>query len=319
MPNGDQSADCVEKLAVPVQCIGDAAAGRVMSYIAVLGVAAVLSIATTQLALLVTTVYLHRYLAHGGVQLRPEVRAASRILIWITSGMKPRQWARVHRHHHATEDTAKDPHSPVNFGGGRRGARYVLWHNGPLYTQATHDTMLAQKYGDLVQDDWDRRLFDHGQVGVSIGIALLAGTMGLVGAAIIGGWMGVAVGALLGLVAAGAHAGNYLLAGGAINGYGHASSVRARASGHARNMPIVAWMTVGEGWHRNHHTAENSPRFGLGHQIDLGWFAIRALCGLKLARLTARGQKGFEKLRDHRPDGRTFQPAFVPDGGSWPR
>jgi hypothetical protein len=76
------------------------------------------------------TVYLHRHLAHRGVELRPEVRGASRFLIWVSSGMKPRQWTQVHRYHHAGEDTPNDPHSPTNFGGGRRGARYVFWHNG---------------------------------------------------------------------------------------------------------------------------------------------------------------------------------------------
>ncbi len=56
-------------------------------------VTVVLGFAVTQMAMFATTVYLHRYLAHGGIELRPEVRAASRMIIWVTTAMKPRQWA----------------------------------------------------------------------------------------------------------------------------------------------------------------------------------------------------------------------------------
>ncbi len=269
----------------------------VFAYLFTFVAAVALSLVITQLAMLVTTVYLHRHLAHHSVEFRPEVRAASRFLIWITSGMKPRQWAQVHRYHHAAEDTPDDPHSPVNFGGGRRGARYVLWHNGPLYTQATRDPHIAQKYPDLTADRWDRWLFDRGQVGVLLGVALAATAMALIGHALVGGWIGVLVGIAAGLAAAGLHFGSYLLAGGVINGYGHASTVRQHTGGFARNMPVIAWLTVGEGWHRNHHVAENSPRLGIGHQLDLGWVAISTLCRLRLARVTTRGTAGLNRLR----------------------
>lgn len=269
----------------------------VFAYVFTFLVALGLSVIVTQLTMLVTTVYLHRHLAHHSVEFRPEIRAASRILIWITSGMKPRQWAQVHRYHHAAEDTPNDPHSPVNFGGGRRGARYVLWHNGPLYTQATRDPHLAEKYRDLTADRWDRWFFDRGQVGVVLGVALAGTAMGFIGHALVGGWVGVIVGIAAGFAAAGLHFGSYLLAGGVINGYGHANTIRQPASGYARNMPVIAWLTVGEGWHRNHHAAENSPRLGIGRQLDLGWVAISALCHLRLARITARGTAGLNRLR----------------------
>lgn len=61
-------------------------------------------------------------------------------------------------------------------------------------------------------------------------------------------------------------------------------------------MAVVAWFTVGEGWHRNHHGAENSPRFGWGRQVDLGWILIWGLCRLRLAGLT-RGEAGLRRLQ----------------------
>jgi stearoyl-CoA desaturase (delta-9 desaturase) len=268
----------------------------VFPYLVMLVVAVVFGFVITQLALLATTVYLHRHLAHGGLELRPEVRAVSRTLLWITTGLKPRQWARVHRYHHAAEDTSDDPHSPRNFGGGHRGARYVLWHNGPLYTEATRDPRLIHKYRDLTADRWDRWFFDHGEMGLLVGVTLACAVMAFIGQALVPGWLGIAAGVAAGVVAAGLHATSYILAGGVINGFGHASPTRRPDSGYATNMPIIAWLTVGEGWHRNHHAAQNSPRLGVGRQLDLGWFAIWGLRHLRLARITARGAAGAERL-----------------------
>jgi len=271
--------------------------GSVLPYLAMVLLAAVFGIAIAQVAMLATTVYLHRCLAHGGVELRPSMRAASRILIWLTTALKPRQWAQVHRYHHAAEDTPDDPHTPRNFGGGREGAWYVFWRNGPLYTRSTRDPHLAEKYRDLTADRWDRRFFDHGELGLAIGVTIACVAMAAIGHAIVGGWLGVVVGIAAGLVASGLHASYYLLAGGAINGFGHGSNTAESTGGYATNMPVIAWLTVGEGWHRNHHRAENSPRFGRGRQIDLGWIVIRALCRVHLARLTTRGEAGLRRLQ----------------------
>jgi stearoyl-CoA desaturase (delta-9 desaturase) len=258
----------------------------------------VLAFLICELALGTTTVYLHRYLAHGGIELRAEVRTVARIVIWITTALKPRQWARVHRHHHATVDTPEDPHSPMNFGGSSRGAWYVLRRNGPLYTAATRDERLATKYRDLTADRWDRWFFDHGKAGITLGIGLACAAMATLGYWLVGGWIGIAVGVAVGLIASILHAVLYVLAGGAVNGFGHGDVNSRPNGGHARNMPILAWLTLGEGWHRNHHAAENSPRLGYRHQADLGWLTICTLRHLRLASLTTRGSAGIDRLRD---------------------
>ena len=190
--------------------------------VALVVVTPVLALLICQLALCTTTVYLHRYLAHRGIDLRPEVRTVARVVIWITTALKPRQWASVHRYHHATVDTPEDPHSPMNFGGSRRGAWYVLRRNGPLYTAATRDERVADKYRDLTADRWDRRFFDHGEVGLVLGISLACAAMASLGYWLVGGWIGIAVGVIVGLVASLLHAVLYVSAGGAINGFGHA-------------------------------------------------------------------------------------------------
>jgi stearoyl-CoA desaturase (delta-9 desaturase) len=260
----------------------------------------VVALLICQLAMCTTTVYLHRYLAHGGIELRPEVKAVARVLIWITTALKPRQWAQVHRYHHATVDTPDDPHSPQNFGGSRRGAWRVFWRNGPLYTAATRDARLAAKYQDLTADRWDRWIFDHGQAGLVIGISVICIAMATLGHWLLGGWTGIALGISVGLAASTMHAVAYVFAGGAINGFGHAQATSQPNGGHATNMPVLALLTVGEGWHRNHHAAENSPRLGDGHQLDLGWITIRTLQHLRLAHITTRGNLGINRLRELR-------------------
>ncbi|HWS45382.1 MAG TPA: fatty acid desaturase [Acidimicrobiia bacterium] len=275
---------------------------RGWAYLTMVIAVPVFAVMICQVAMLATTVYLHRYLAHGAIELRPEVRAVARVVIWTTTALKPRQWAGVHRYHHAAEDTPDDPHSPANFGGERRGAWHVFWHNAPLYTHATRDPRLVGKYRDLTADRWDHWFFDHGEMGLLIGVGVACITMAGVGRWLVGGWIGIAIGIAVGLGASGLHAASYVLAGGAINGFGHAGIVRRPNSGYATNMPVLAWLTVGEGWHRNHHLAENSPRLGYGRQLDLGWVAICGLHHLRLATVTTRGAAGlrrFQSLSHH--------------------
>ncbi|HXW36144.1 MAG TPA: fatty acid desaturase, partial [Acidimicrobiales bacterium] len=78
--------------------------------------AIVLGLVITQVAFIATTVYLHRSLSHRSVQLSSGTRGVFRVLTWVLTGIRPRQWVAVHRKHHAHSDTEKDPHSPLILG-----------------------------------------------------------------------------------------------------------------------------------------------------------------------------------------------------------
>jgi stearoyl-CoA desaturase (delta-9 desaturase) len=53
---------------------------------------------------------------------------------------------------------------------------------------------------------------------------------------------------------------------------------------HSRNHAVVALLSLGEGWHNNHHAFPWSARHGLGRwQIDVSWWAIRGLAWAGLA------------------------------------
>ncbi|MFN5840505.1 MAG: acyl-CoA desaturase, partial [Acidimicrobiaceae bacterium] len=89
----------------------------------------------------------------------------------------------------------------------------------------------------------------------------------------------------------------YLAGNAAVNALGHHFGKRPYPN-EATNLQWLAFFTMGEGLHNNHHAAPSSPR--LSHQrgqIDFGWWVIRTLKATRLAtlrfsdvRLTSKAQ-----------------------------
>jgi stearoyl-CoA desaturase (delta-9 desaturase) len=211
--------------------------------------------AVAQFATLVTTVWLHRTLSHRSLSVRPGLTWVFRVLTWITTGIRPRQWVAVHRKHHAFTDVAGDPHSPV-----LEGFAGVQFGNVRLYRKVANDAETVRRYArDIPADGWDRALFDHALVGLSMGIAML--------------FRFLCVGA--GLVAAAVHTVSYLLLNAAVNAVGHTYGSRPHDN-RATNNQWLAWLTSGEGLHNNHHAAPTSAHLALEKgEIDPAWPLIR--------------------------------------------
>jgi stearoyl-CoA desaturase (delta-9 desaturase) len=228
-------------------------------------VALAVGFAVAQLATLVTTVYLHRALAHKALRFTGKASFACRLLTWVTTGIKPREWVAVHRRHHAFTDEAGDPHSPLQLGWLR-----VQLTNAVLYRRCARDGVTVPRYArDLPADRWDRVLFDHALLGLAIGIALLV----------------VVLGPLAGAIAAVFHAVSYLGLNAAINAVTHTFGRRPYENS-ATNLQWLALMTAGEGLHNNHHAAPTMAK--LSHQpgeIDPAWPVIRLLRRMRLATL----------------------------------
>ena len=224
-----------------------------------------IGLVTAQMAFVVTTVYLHRALAHRAITLKPAVLFACRVAIWISTGTRPRQWVAVHRKHHAHTDKEGDPHSPVIFG-----FSAVQFGNAVLYRRVARNRAAVSRYArDLPGDRWDRILFDHALLGLAIGIGLLVALFG---------WE-------IALVASVVHASLYLLGGGAINAIGHTWGKRPHDN-LATNNQWLAWFVAGEGLHNNHHAATTSSRMSMAKgEVDPGWWAIWVLVRLRWAAL----------------------------------
>lgn len=214
-----------------------------------------------QLALLLTTLYLHRAVSHRAVTMSPGLAFASRALLWLSTGIRPREWAAVHRRHHAYTDILGDPHSPV-----LEGYWKVQLYNIGLYKKAAHDAETLRKYSrDIKVDKWDKVLFDHGFVGLALGYCIFWAAFG---------WRWA-------LVAAGVHVVSYLLLNAAINAIGHRFGKRPYP-GVSTNNQWLALLTWGEGLHSNHHAAPTSARFSFtSSEFDHGWLLIRAFRRLR--------------------------------------
>lgn len=224
----------------------------------VLGIlfAVVIGLAVCQLAIFLTTIYLHRTLSHRAVTMSPGLDWVCRFLVWITVGIQPRQWVAVHRKHHAFVDVDGDPHSPI-----LEGFAAVQFGNVLMYRKAAHDPEILNKYAkDLPPDRWDKALFGHALVGLGVGTGLLF-------LIFWGDWRLV-------LLAAAVHVVSYLLLNSAVNAVGHTFGRRPFV-GAAANTQWLAWLTAGEGLHSNHHAAPTSARLSFRRrEMDPGWWVI---------------------------------------------
>jgi stearoyl-CoA desaturase (Delta-9 desaturase) len=224
----------------------------------------------SQLATLITTVWLHRTLSHRAMTVRPGVTWIFRVLQWITTGIRPRQWVAVHRKHHAHTDVEGDPHSPI-----LEGFATVQFNNVGLYRRVAKNPLEVERYArDLPADRWDRLFFDHALFGLSLGIGLLV---------LVFGWR-------LALLAAGVHTVSYLLLNAAVNAVGHTWGSQPQDNT-ARNSQLLAWVTMGEGLHNNHHGAPTSARLAFRRgEIDPAWLLVRFL-----------ERRGWATVRHHGP------------------
>jgi stearoyl-CoA desaturase (delta-9 desaturase) len=229
--------------------------------------AVIVGLATCQLGLYLTTVVLHRALSHRALTLTRRPMFAARVLIWVSTGIKPREWVAVHRKHHAFTDVDGDPHSPAVSG-----FFMVQFANVVLYKKSADESDTVRRYAkDLPPDAWDRVLFDRGWLGLGIGVGILF-------LVFWGDWQLV-------VIAAAVHVGTYLLASGAINAIGHRFGKRPFA-GRATNNQWLAWLVAGEGLHSNHHAAPTSARLSFANrEIDPGWWVVLALRRLGWARV----------------------------------
>ncbi len=228
-------------------------------------VSLVVAIVLIQVAVFGTTIYLHRAATHHALILHPAVAWMFRFSLWLTTGLSTKEWVAVHRKHHAFTDAEGDPHSPYLMG---------FWsvQLGNVFhylKEARNQDVIARYARDIKDDWWERAVFRHGGLGLTIGVVSLCSIMGI-------GW---------GLLAAGIHATMYVFVlSSSINGLCHAVGYK-NFDNTATNLRFLALLTGGEGLHNNHHGYPRSPRFSFrASEIDPAWPLIRLLIALKLAK-----------------------------------
>jgi stearoyl-CoA desaturase (delta-9 desaturase) len=251
--------------------------------------ALLIGVTVSLVANMATTVYLHRALAHRALTLRRPAAQAFRFVVWVTTGIRPRQWVAVHRKHHAFTDVEGDPHSPVLNGWVK-----VQLMNVAMYRREARNPRTIERYArDLPPTQLDRLFYDRALVGLGLGVAALCA---------VAGWK-------VGLLAAFVHVNVYLAGSAAVNAIGHHFG-RRPYDNNAGNLQWLAFVTAGEGLHNNHHAKPTSAK--LSHrwfEIDPGWWLIKTLTWLRLARLRVMSGAGVGGQRRATPGVRGPAPA----------
>lgn len=218
----------------------------------------------SQVAALVTTVYLHRSGAHKSVSFHWSVEFLMQMILWLVTGINRKEWVAVHLCHHAFADKKGDPHSPILLG-----FWPVQLGNVFLYRKAAKDPKILW-YGRNIKLTWaERTIFKSPYFGLLIGIALAC--------YIFGFWPGLIISA--------SHALFYLfLINNLVNGWCHVRGYKNFRDALAYNSRFIAMITMGEGLHNNHHFRPTNAKLSLRKgEFDIGWGFIRASVSVKLA------------------------------------
>ena len=243
----------------------------------------VVALVFTHITIASVTIYLHRHQAHRALDLHPLVSHFFRFWLWLTSGMVTKEWAAIHRKHHAKCETAEDPHSPQVLG-----IRKVLREGSELYRAEAKNQETLDKYGHGTPSDWiERNVYTpHSAKGIALMFivnVLLFGPLGITIWAVQMMWIPIT-------------------AAGIINGIGHFWGYRNYEAADA-STNIVPWgiLIGGEELHNNHHTFASSAKLSSKWwEFDIGWFYIRTLETFGLARVKKiPPELTYDKAKDH--------------------
>ena len=227
------------------------------------------TLAMTHVTIASVTIFLHRHQAHRSLDLHALPSTFFRIWLWLTTGMVTKEWAAIHRKHHAKCETPEDPHSPRIHG-----INKVLWTGVFLYVKEARNAETIQRYGHGTPDDaLERKLLSRfPKSGI---VVMLAADLLLFGA-----WPGVLIWGIQMVWIP-------FWAAGVINGLGHFWGYRNYNCADA-STNLIPWgiLIGGEELHNNHHSFATSAKLSARwYEFDIGWMYIRMLEILGLAKV----------------------------------
>ena len=219
-----------------------------------------ITLALTHITIASVTIFLHRHQAHRALELHPVPSHFFRFWLWLTTGQVTKEWASIHRKHHAKCEQQGDPHSPVVFG-----INKVLWQGYELYRAEAVNQETMRRYGHGTPDDWlERHVYARFS---TLGIALM-----LVMDVALFGAIGITVWAVQMVWIP-------FTAAGIINGLGHYWGYRNfEATDASTNVSPWGILIGGEELHNNHHTYPTSAKLSVKpYEFDIGWLYIRCM------------------------------------------
>ena len=228
----------------------------------------IVALVLTHVTIVAVTVFLHRSQAHGSVEFGPIPFHFFRFWLWLTTAIITIEWVAIHRKHHAKCETEEDPHSPQV-----KGLNRVLWGGLLLYRKEAQNQETLTKYGRGTPKDWlEKNLYQkYPNVGIVLMLAINV---------MLFGWAGLLIWVTQMLWIP-------FWAAGVINGVAHFWGYRNwNTPDHSRNISPLGILIGGEELHNNHHAFASSARLSnKWYEFDIGWFYIRAMEVLKMARV----------------------------------
>jgi stearoyl-CoA desaturase (delta-9 desaturase) len=251
-------------LGLHVGCLGVIWVG--WSWIAV-GTAAALYF----LRMFAITAFYHRYFSHRTFKTSRVAQLLFAVLGNLAVQRGPLWWAAHHRHHHLHSDEEEDVHSPHQHG--------LYWsHCGWITSRANFPTR-RQFVKDLVQFP-ELRFLDRFDSLIPI---LLAVFLYFLGYGLDRYWPEMGTSGTQMLVWAFFISTVVLFHGTfLINSLAHMiGKQRFDTNDESRNSLVLALITLGEGWHNNHHRFPSSVRQGLyWWEVDVTYYLLLCLARL---------------------------------------
>src|SRR5688500_16860860 len=194
----------------------------------------------------------HRYFSHRSFKTS---RWFQFLLAWVAQSSAQKSvlwWAALHRHHHKHSDTDADVHSPRQRG-------FIYSHVGWIFDRK-HQATDVEGIRDFASYPELRFLQRFELVpAVVLGVVTF----------VIAGWPGLVVGFFWSTVLL-FHCTFF------INSLAHVHGNQRYATGDdSRNNWWLAVITMGEGWHNNHHAYQRSTRQGFRwYEFDPTFYAL---------------------------------------------
>ncbi len=200
----------------------------------------------------------HRYFSHRTYKTSRFGQFLLALLAQSTAQKSVLWWASKHRHHHRYADTEHDVHSPVL-------TSFVYSHLGWIFARG-HGRFDPSTITDLTKFP-ELRLLHRFEIAPAILLALVCFA--------IDGWAGLFVGFFCSTVCV-------FHATFCINSLAHVHGDKDYVTGdESRNNWWLAVITMGEGWHNNHHAYQYSVRQGFRWwQWDPTYYIILGLSKL---------------------------------------
>jgi stearoyl-CoA desaturase (delta-9 desaturase) len=217
------------------------------------------------------TGFYHRYFSHRAFKTSRAGQFVFGVLGASAVQRGPIWWAAHHRHHHAHSDQPADVHSPVQRG--------FLWSHMGWFLSRRHFAPDLKRVRDLQQFP-ELRLLDRFDILVPVALAVALFGLGWALESLAPDlgtdrWQMLVWGFFVSTVVC-YHA-TYT-----INSLSHVYGRRRyETRDDSRNNFWLALLTLGEGWHNNHHHYPLSARQGFyWWEIDLTYYGLRVLAML---------------------------------------